>query len=224
MKSIVILLFLVFVFTKITNGQELFVNFQPFEDSDCKGTSVGVGYSFQASQCLSFPGSVLSYYFVVDALRAGIKIFPEIWDQNEPICQGNWTFESYKNGTCIPNLSLDSNLDITTPYSLISISKEPLLPISGSVVNAFYNQTLVGSDDCATDSLVMLEYISNGTKSDFGGRQVTFYCNTQNEAVGVLCSDGSDPWGGSSCDTMIIDTQCQQSRQDSLYSQDTYCQ
>eukprot|EP01132_Coremiostelium_polycephalum_P001332 gene1332-1678_t len=134
----------------------LFVNFQPFQDSTCQGTVSGVGYSFSVNNCLMFPNSNTSYEFIVDALRAGWKVYNHTY--TEPKCAGEFSDGSYKNGSCVPDWGFDELVPVS-PYSLMWISENAIFPSPNSIVTTYYPDK-----SCNTDDYIMYEYYTPNYK------------------------------------------------------------
>ncbi|KYR01547.1 hypothetical protein DLAC_01541 [Tieghemostelium lacteum] len=206
-------------------GQQLYVNFQPFVDSGCSGQpTIGVGYSMATDQCLQFPNGTKSYYFFVDALISGLRIYDNSNGGTGPDCSESYTFTAFKNKTCLTNVEYDQALDIVTPNALVGITKVPYVPASPiSIVTSYYNQSISGGigDDICTKSanLVMLDYILNGTTTTSGtNNQITsiFYCNEQLEPIQEICVN-------SECNQISLQVTCQQNPIDPGYFYQTIC-
>jgi len=182
MKLIILLVLVIMTiyFNGVVNSQTLYVNFIPHESSICTGEPSGMGWTFVTGDCISFPDQDNSYYFQVDALRAGWKIFNE----TEPLCKGNFTFGGYKNGTCIPNQSFIKGIE--TPYSLITISDTiPQYPIpSNSVVMTRYS-----SKSCVNNDFQFNLYTTNGTVVTSDSFTETFTCSSTGEPTVKFCQE-----------------------------------
>ncbi|KAF2077952.1 hypothetical protein CYY_000752 [Polysphondylium violaceum] len=206
MKSLNILILVVFSITCIAttiNAQTLYVNFIPHDNPTCTGPPSGMGWIFVTGPCIFFPDQDNSYYFQVNALRAGWKIFNE----TEPLCKGNFTFGGYKNGTCIPNQSFIKGIE--TPYSMITISDTPTkyaIPPNSVVMTRY------ASKSCAKREFQFNLYTTNGTvvTNTLNDSTETFSCPSSGEPTVNYCQENE-------CKTTEISATCASDIDDSSY-------
>ncbi|GAM17842.1 hypothetical protein SAMD00019534_010170, partial [Acytostelium subglobosum LB1] len=184
---------LLFIFATIALAQSntLMVNFQPRAEQACTGDVSGVGYAASLNDCIDL--DTVSYEFIVTALRAGWKIF------DDGTCAGNFTDDSYKNGTCVTDLQFTEYI-APTPFATMYISQEPIVDVgSGNIIGAIYTH-----ETCGLGSLVAYAYATNGTT-----------LTTDDGTVLTLTCDGEQPKGqqclSGSCKSYNFDTNCEQS-------------
>ncbi|EFA82716.1 hypothetical protein PPL_04411 [Heterostelium album PN500] len=203
--KITIIVLLVLIGVVLAQSNDLFVNFQPRTDSGCQGDVAGVGYATSINECLELPSE--SYYFIVTALRAGWKIYDD-----STKCSGNWTDDSYKNGTCIENLQFIQAVD-PTPYATMFISQAPITQIDNAAIMAMYSDA-----SCELDALVAYSYATNGTEvTSDDSTSVAIICQGD-QPTSVACEKGCS--GTDCCKTYDLSTSCKKS--DKYYIKTTY--
>ncbi|EGG19830.1 hypothetical protein DFA_06932 [Cavenderia fasciculata] len=173
----------------------LYVNFIPNQvEETCKGdTAVGVGYSFSINQCIVVEDK--SYYFIVDALRAGWKIY------NNTDCKGKFDVGSYKNGSCV---LADFASDLPTQWAIMYISESPVptpITTNSTFITSYY------TDDKCTN-LQYYYYFVTGFQYTYMDYNLTFSCDSSQSPVESICTSGCT--GEKCCTSKQYPTTCSQ--------------
>ncbi|EGG22288.1 hypothetical protein DFA_04406 [Cavenderia fasciculata] len=182
----------------------LFVNFIPNQVNEtCEGdVGVGVGYSFAINQCIQLQGR--SYYFVVDALRAGWKVY------NSTECKGKFDVESFKNGSCV-----FAEFAWTPSWTTMYISESEVTSPSVPLDTIIYSQ--YSEKDCK--DLQFYYYFVTGYQFATPYFNSTFSCDSQTP-MDYICMEGCKGTAKHCCVSKELPTTCE-SDTNSIYSCNT---
>ncbi|KAK5575110.1 hypothetical protein RB653_010366 [Dictyostelium firmibasis] len=199
-----LLTILVVIIFNILNVQSQiqYVNFQPFTNSKCTGTSQGIGYSIQLDTCTTYDKNN-TYIFTSSTNQVKWAQY-SVSNVVDPVCSGSAkTTQTVSIGKCIQNTNIafdDSSFPVYKYYYKVSVSNQPLVNSNSYIKSFMYN---VGS--CNENEVTNLQYFSNATKAVENSTQKpsSYYCSGSNEPYTYYCSI----WG---CGPTYTAANCQQ--------------
>ncbi|KAK5579627.1 hypothetical protein RB653_009312 [Dictyostelium firmibasis] len=195
MYSIKSLVLLLSILINISFGN--FINFIPYDNSDCTGSVSGGGWSILEYSCFSIDVRY-NYQFTTHTLNGEGFIqwtqFPRVVGKTQCFYQ-DLPISNASIGSCYKNTA-ESTFDIfrslpTNQYYLISVTSEPYYPTNqlGMIVLQY-----MGNGECSNDNIEIIQYFTNNTESVDGitGIQMNWYCNHANEPYESQCFNGKN--------------------------------
>ncbi|KAN0019191.1 hypothetical protein ACTFIU_002393 [Dictyostelium citrinum] len=193
MKSLTLLLLSLLINFSLAN----YINFIPYDNSDCSGAISGGGWSILEYACFSIDVRY-NYQFTTHTLNGEGFVqwtqFPRVVGKTQCFYQ-DLPISNASIGSCYKNNPL-STFDIfrslpSNQYYLISVTSEPFYPSNqaGMIVLQY-----MGNGECSSDNVEIMQYFTNNTQSEDGitGIQMKWYCNDANEPYESQCFNGKN--------------------------------